>query len=105
MSAADIDGEMTKLLAFYAVSRSKSSPMPPPKEVKNLPLVSATPPVRFIRKSRLEKNRNTHCCHVEENKTKITISSLNLELKSGLVAALDPVDNFDLMFEYLTLND
>jgi hypothetical protein len=70
-----------------------------------LSLAQETPPVRFIRKCRPEKNRITQFCHVEEIKTKITISSLNLELSSGLTAALDLVDNYDLMFEYLTLND
>jgi hypothetical protein len=105
MSAADIDAEMTKLLAFYAVSRSKSSPVQHPKKVKGFALVQATPPVRYIRKSRPEKSRIAHCCHVVETKAKITISSPNLELASGLTAGIDPVDNFDLVFEYLTLND
>jgi hypothetical protein len=105
MSAADIDAEMTKLLAFYAIPRSKSSPMQHLRGVKNLPLVQATPPVKFIRKSRPEENRIAHCCQVEEIKAKTTISSPNLELTSELTANVDPVDNFDLMFEYLTLND
>jgi hypothetical protein len=105
MSAVDVDAENTKLLAFYAVSRSKSSPVQPLKQGKSFALVQTTPPVRYIRKSRPEKSRMAHCCQVEETKAKITLSSPNLELALGLTPGIDPVDNFDLIFEYLTLND
>jgi hypothetical protein len=118
MSNIDPEREMSKLLSLYEVARSKSTPMPSaPEKMNTLHTVQLTPPVKFIRNNRPDRRAYQQsyekCCQAEETKSKITISSLNLEVTSKVSASslsavrtfCEIAENYDLMFEYLTLND